>query len=74
MSEPLLVIGGFIAFVLVLCAPILGVVTVLGHVTCASQARQMNVPYSYGLLQDCMVEVDGKWIGIDGYKIVKVQP
>ena len=45
-----------------------------GYAQCASQASKMDVPYSWGILQDCMVQLDGKWIPLDSYKVVKLRP
>ncbi len=41
---------------------------------CRQQADKMGVPHSWGVVQDCMVQVDGKWIKMDAYKVVKVTP
>lgn len=61
--------------VLLLAVMVIGIpVALAARGACASQAAKMDVPYSWGPLQDCMVQIDGKWILLDAYKVVKVRP
>jgi hypothetical protein len=45
----------------------------LAYAACASQASKMELDHSWGPLQDCMVKVDGKWMPLDSYKVVKLR-
>ncbi len=41
-----------------------------GTVTCESKAGKMALPYSYGLIEGCMVQVDGHWVPLESYRVI----
>ena len=42
------------------------------YAACHAKADSMNVGWSYGMWQECMVVVDGKTIPLDSYKVMRV--
>ena len=65
----------FLLFMAIVTALLISVVT--GFVwaataaTCATQASKMGFEHSWGPLQDCMILVDGHWIPIGSYRVIK---
>lgn len=55
-------------------AGILGLGMWVDFASCASQASKMELASSWGPLQDCMVQVDGKFMPLKSYKVVKLRP
>lgn len=55
-------------------APMLGLAAILSSAQCSSQASKMELEHSWGMLQECMVRVDGKWMLLESYKVVKIRP
>lgn len=68
---PITVIGVLLIGLLALLMVPVGFVT---YAACGSQATKMDLQYSWGPLQDCMVNVDGKWMLLDSYKVIRVRP
>ncbi len=54
--------------------PLFCLIAGLNYAQCSSQASKMELEYSWGPLQDCMVRVDGKFMPIESYKVVKLRP
>lgn len=54
--------------------PIIGVAAWVSSAACSSQASKMELEHSWGMLQNCMVRVDGKWMLLDSYKVVRLRP
>lgn len=52
---------------LALCA---GISYVLGEIPCEAKADMMKLPHQYGLLEGCMVEVDGRWRPLESYRVI----
>lgn len=61
------IVGGVFAI-------LVGVAMIATYAGCGSQASKMELEYSWGPLQDCMVRVDGKWMLLDSYKVVRLRP
>ena len=40
---------------------------------CVAQSKLMGFEWSYGLVQDCMINVNGTWIPIDNYRLFQEQ-
>jgi hypothetical protein len=78
MKDFIVDIGVPIAIILALFLMIFGPIGALivwsQSAQCSAQGTKMGVPSSWGFIQDCMVQVDGRWIRMDAYRIVKVQP
>lgn len=66
----LVIVGIMIAIIAIITAPVMMMVAA----SCSSQASKMELEHSWGPLQDCMVRVDGKWMPLDSYKVVKIRP
>jgi|HubBroStandDraft_6_1064221.scaffolds.fasta_scaffold00056_76 hypothetical protein len=58
-----LLLAGFCLFMAVVVC--LGFM--LSSAVCTAQASRMQLEYSWGPLQDCMVKVDGKWTPMRRY-------
>lgn len=74
MSEGAILCGIFVGALVGICAPIFGLAAWINSAQCASQSSKMELESSWGMLQDCMVRVDGKWMLLDSYKVVKLRP
>lgn len=72
MLDDMLELGCFIllagVFVCVLASPFVGAALWMASTSCASQAHKMELEYSWGPLQDCMVKVDDKWMLLSSYQ------
>ena len=61
-----------LGIVLTLIGGMIGGAMVLDRSSCYSQADAMSVNWSWGILQGCMIVVDGKNIPLSAYKVVKI--
>ena len=66
------IVGVFILGVSLLFGAVMGLGCIVLDASCSAQASRMGFPYSFGPLQDCMIQVDGQWILIASYKVAKV--
>ena len=41
----------------------------LASAQCESQAHKMELDHSWGMIQECMVRVDGKWVLLRQYRV-----
>lgn len=65
MNDWLELIGSIIGIIIaVICFNILA-----ESCSCSSKAEAQGLPYSYGPIKGCMVEVDGKWVDYDRLRI-----
>jgi hypothetical protein len=64
-------IGAVIAVTLMFLAFIVWGCAQLDKTSCASRAQSMGFPYSWGMLQQCMIHVRGQWIPIESYKVLQ---
>ena len=59
------------AIISMLVLALLTVVTyVPASISCDSRATKMGMPFSYGLLEGCMVRVEGRWVPIEAYRVI----
>jgi len=40
--------------------------------SCKSQAALMDMPYSWGIVQGCMIRSKGKWVPLKNYRMLGV--
>lgn len=74
MSENFIIGAIITAIVGIPTGLLMGLAFWLAAATCSSQASKMELQHSWGPLQDCMIHVDGKWMLLDSYKVVKLRP
>lgn len=41
---------------------------------CRNQANNMGFPYSWSVTSACMIQVEGRWVSIENYRIVQQVP
>lgn len=66
---PLLIILGSIFGVL---AIIIAIAMHFAAIRCEVMGNAMGLPSQWGFYTDCMVQVDGKWIPLDKYRITRI--
>jgi len=47
----------------------IGVLVLASYTYCSNVAEAMEVPHKWGLLSDCLVQINGNWIPLDQYII-----
>lgn len=57
-------------FFAVLIAGLVSFCMLAAQAGCSAQATQMNVPHTWGVWSDCMVQIDGKWVPLSNYRQV----
>jgi hypothetical protein len=62
------------AAVLLLVGSIFGVSYFANSRACQFKAEAMRVSWSYSVLQDCMIVVDGHMVPLTAYRMIKVLP
>ena len=60
---------GIVAFTLILSA-VFGIVYTFESTRCASIGSSMQVDSRYGILTDCMVNINGKWVPLANYRVL----
>lgn len=50
---------------------IIGVAVVMERKTCLATGSAMGGPHRWGFWTDCMIEVDGRWVPLSAYKVVR---
>jgi hypothetical protein len=66
---PLLIILGSIFGVL---AVVIAIAMHFAAIGCEVRGNAMGLPSQWGFYTDCMVQVDGKWIPLDKYRITRI--
>ena len=74
MSEETKILGISLIVILTMIGFVVGFVALLANATCTSRSSIMGLQSSWGILQDCMVQVDGKWMPLDSYKVIRIRP
>lgn len=57
-----------------LVSPIIGLAAFIDSTECSSKSAAMEFEKSWGPFQGCMIRVDGKFMPLASYKVVKVRP
>lgn len=73
MKDVATILGVVFLFVAVPLALLFAIVVPLEYGACSSKASKMGFEFSWGPLQDCMINADGQWILLDSYKTAKIK-
>lgn len=60
-----------LSLLIVLGAVGAGIAQVLGTWECSSKAQAMSVPYTFGLMQGCVIKApNGQWVPLSNYRVL----
>lgn len=71
MSEFFVIAGFAVAVCVGVFTLVLAIALPFSAASCHATADQMQLPSQFSIWTDCMVSVDGRWMPISSYKVMR---